>query len=290
MDLLYYKDDIIENRFISVEVRQDPYDSPIHAHDFLEIIYITKGHALHEHKGKRVPLSIGDFFFIDCGTKHRILEKSTDFEAITCTFVPEFIDKSLLRSVGILDVLRHECVNLSPYARVDFYFFQDNDKQILKLLHLMIYEYQLKKGGYLSFMRSCLIQLLILTMRRLDTALPTFDERITQIIEYIDTHYSERISLDALCHDFHCSLSNISILFKSQVGITYTEYLRRVRLRASCNLLTHTQENMETVASMVGYCDVRSYRKHFKEMYKISPLAFRKVYAAQPIGKLPERK
>ena len=278
MDLLYYKNDIIENRLISVEIRKGPQDSPIHAHDFLEIIYITRGRAIHEHKDKRMPIAVGNFFFIDYGTKHRIVEKSMDFEAITCTFVPEYIDKSLLRSVGILDVLRHDSINLSPHSRIEFYFFQDDNGSILQLLRSMIDEYQNKEAGYLSFLRSSLIQLLVLTMRKLGAVSQNFDARVTAIMDYIDNHYGEKIYLDILCRDFYCSLSNISILFKAQTGITYTQYLRRVRMRASSKLLIQSSKSVEEIASEVGYTDARSFRRHFKEIYGLSPLGFRKAY------------
>ena len=126
-------------------------------------------------------------------------------------------------------------------------------------------------------MRSYLIQIMILTMRKIKLVSNNLDDRIKAILDYTNEHYDEQIALTALCGNFHCSISNISILFKSQLGMTFTEYLRKLRLNASCHLLTGTNKSIWEVANNVGYNDVRTFRKHFKEQFGMTPLQFRKT-------------
>lgn len=277
MRRLYSKEDIIENRMISVMYREDPKDSPVHTHDFLEIIYIIEGRAIHNCKGKQTPITKGNYFLIDYNSEHQIVCKSHDFKVITCTFVPEFIDDSLWGCGGIIAVFKNYNINLLPHPSIDFYSFNDDNGSILNILEAMIDEYKRTKPGYLSFLRSYLIQLLLFTIRKFDTLTPEFDKRIEEIIEYTDCHYAEHITLEQLCRDYYCSVSNISILFKSQTGITFSEYLKETRIKKSCKLLTNSDKSIEEIANAVGYNDTRTFRKHFKLYFGITPLKFRKI-------------
>ena len=134
MRRLYSKEDIIENRMISVMYREDPKDSPVHTHDFLEIIYIIEGRAIHNCKGKQTPITKGNYFLIDYNSEHQIVCKSRDFKVITCTFVPEFIDDSLWGCGGIIAVFKNyniktkhcqiksDSLNLSLLSLFEFYY------------------------------------------------------------------------------------------------------------------------------------------------------------------------
>lgn len=269
-------EEIIENRMISVEVRRGQMDSPIHTHDFLEILYVINGNAVHCYKGKRFSIKKGDYYFIDYNSEHRITNKSENFACFTCTFVPEFIDNALLDCAGFEDVLKNYAVNLLPYPSVDFYSFCDENEKVLEILQLMIGEYQSKEPGYLSFIRTYLLQILLLSIRKFHPVCANFDKRVTEIMEYVSAHYGENITLKDLCSRYYCSLANISILFKGQTGVSFREYLRETRIKASCRLLTDGNKSIEEVADSVGYSDTRTYRRHFKEFFGVTPLKFRK--------------
>lgn len=275
---IFLKADIIENHMIFVELRKNPKNLPLHRHDYLEIYYICNGSAIHHYKGKQIPIRKGDIFFIDYNSEHRMTEESSDFESITCTFVPEFIDSSLLGCSGMMDVFKNYTINLLPYSLNGFYAFQDDSGKILRILKLMLEEYKNQEPGYLSFLRTYLIQLILLTIRKVDLLTANMDERITKIITYIQSHYNEPLTLEMFCHKYYCSLSNLSILFKTQTEITFTEYLRKTRIDASCRILIHSKKSIDQIANAVGYNDVKTFRKHFKASLDITPCNFRKKY------------
>lgn len=59
--------------------------------------------------------------------------------------------------------------------------------------------------------------------------------------------------------------------------MTFTGYIRKVRIEASCKLLIGTNKSIWEIANDTGYGDVRSFREHFKEIYNVTPLKFRKM-------------
>ena len=275
---LLLKENIISNKMISVDFRPERSGSPTHTHDFLEMVYIYSGTAMHRYKGKNTLLCKGNYVFIDFNSEHSLEEKSDDFKAITCTFMPEFIDSSLLGCTGITDVLRNYNINLFSRSLTDISFFADDAERILHQLELMMDEHQRKEAGYLPIIRSCLIQILVLTARKTELVPSHTDKRITEIVDHINKNYSGDITLEDVSRKFYCSLSNISILFKKQMGMTFTQYLRKVRMEAACKLLINTDKSIDEIADDIGYSDVRSFRTHFKSSYNITPLKFRKMF------------
>lgn len=275
------KENIISNKMISVDIRSEISSTPSHTHDFLEMLYIFSGSAIHYYKEKKTPLSKGKYVFIDFNSEHSLKNKSDDFKAITCTFVPEFIDSTLLGCTGIADALKSYNINLVSRSIADIAFFDDDPERILPLLELMMDEYKRKDAGYMSIIRSCLIQILVLTTRKTELVTAHIDERISEIAEYINGNYSENVTLEEMSKRFYCSLSNISILFKKHMGMTFTEYLRKTRMEAACKLLVNTVKSIDEIANDTGYSDVRSFRKHFKNSYNVTPLRFRKMFGTR---------
>ncbi|MFS0722832.1 helix-turn-helix domain-containing protein [Paenibacillus sp. 1P07SE] len=75
--------------------------------------------------------------------------------------------------------------------------------------------------------------------------------------------------------------SFISILFKEQMGVTFSEYVEQLRLNEACRLLRATELPIVEISLMVGYNSDKSFRRAFKRAYGIQPTSFRKVPGAQ---------
>jgi AraC family L-rhamnose operon transcriptional activator RhaR len=263
---------------ISIDFREETFNSPVHTHDFLEMLYIYSGTAVHHYKNEKSPVKKGDYVFIDFNSEHSVENKSDNFKAITCTFVPEFIDSSLFGCTSIADVLKNYNINLFSGSLADFSLFNDNSEKILQILMEMFDEYQNKEPGYLSIIRSCLIQILVMTMRKTVLVNTHPDKYITEVVNYVNKNYSEDVTLEALSKKMNFSLSYLSIVFKRQMAMTFSEYLRKVRIEAGCRLLIDSNKSIWEIAGDVGYNDVRSFRTHFKNRYNVTPLKFRKIF------------
>ena len=143
-------------------------DSLPHDHDFVEIMYMKSGICEHTLNGKTTRLKKGDYIIMDQSCEHSYYALSDDFEIINCLFYPSFIDPSLVDSSHIYTIMENQLFNFkrdlfekNPVSTV----FTDDDMSIEKLLVNMYSEFKLKQPGYLELIHSCLIQLLIRTMR-----------------------------------------------------------------------------------------------------------------------------
>lgn len=98
---------------------------------------------------------------------------------------------------------------------------------------------------------------------------------IHQSVQYINTHYAERLTLEDMARRVYLSPAYFSRVFKQEMGESFTAYLNRVRIEHSCALLRQKQLRLVDIALMVGFEDQSYFTKVFKKITGISPLCYR---------------
>jgi len=102
------------------------------------------------------------------------------------------------------------------------------------------------------------------------------NEKIIKIIDYINNHFREKITLEVLQEVTGYNKSYISQIIKQDLGINYYEYLTRVRMREAIYSLTSTKERISDISFNNGFSDVKSFNTAFKERFGKSPSEYRK--------------
>ncbi|MFF2479909.1 AraC family transcriptional regulator [Paenibacillus sp. NPDC058071] len=110
---------------------------------------------------------------------------------------------------------------------------------------------------------------------------------VSQATRYIETSYSEAITVEGLAELLGCSSSYLSRLFKKQLGTTPNEYLINVRIGHACRLLSETKAPLQEIASSIGYLDVYYFSRVFKKQTGLPPLRFRTMAAEKRVQKSP---
>ena len=266
---------------ISVMYREDPKDSPVHTHDFLEIIYIIEGRAIHNCKGKQTSITKGNYFLIDYNSEHQIVCKSHDFKVITCTFVPEFIDETLEDCNSLDELMHSSMIRYSRFTAGQSWadrIFHDDSGKIGLLLNEMVEEHDLQMLGCNEIFRCHLKEILILTLRMLAKPSKAYsDSIINDLISYIDKHYSEPITLHTFCEQKHYNLSYISRKFKTETGMTFREYVQKIRIEKCCELLSGSDLTIGEIARLVGYDDIQFFNSVFKRHLHLTPKEYKKL-------------
>lgn len=99
-------------------------------------------------------------------------------------------------------------------------------------------------------------------------------ESIAQILNYIDEHYFELLTIDDLAKEGHLSKYYLQRLFKDSLGITLEKYLFKRRLALSIALLDEGM-NLSDVAHRSGFKSGAHYSRKFKETYDITPSEYK---------------
>ncbi|MBD8067363.1 response regulator transcription factor [Bacillus sp. PS06] len=109
------------------------------------------------------------------------------------------------------------------------------------------------------------------------------DSPISKATQYVDTHLSQNISLNDVAKHVHLNPSYLSVLFKEQVNMTFSEYVTRSRLQMAKQLLINTDLSVIDIAEETGYGTSKYFIKLFKEHEGITPSKYRKMVLNEQI-------
>lgn len=106
--------------------------------------------------------------------------------------------------------------------------------------------------------------------RNITTAKP-----LQQAIEYINDHHAEDLSLEVVAHAVQISPFYLSHLFSNELGITFLNYLTKVRIEKAKTLLLTTNMTVQEIAYAVGYNDPSYFTKVFKKLEGRTPTQYK---------------
>lgn len=98
---------------------------------------------------------------------------------------------------------------------------------------------------------------------------------IHQSVQYIGTHYAQRLTLEDMARRVYLSPAYFSRIFKEETGETFTAYLSRVRIERSLELLRRKELRLADIAQLVGFEDQSYFTRVFKKHTGVSPLRYR---------------
>ena len=100
---------------------------------------------------------------------------------------------------------------------------------------------------------------------------------IRNVVNYIDQHLSEDLSLATISAEFEKNASYLSNAFKKEVGETLTSYVSKQRIQASLRYFNTTDRSVAEIALEVGYTDYNYFSKIFKKYIGCSPREYKKM-------------
>ena len=280
------RDGVIEDNS-KIYIEKSNYDTPPaneHFHEFLEIVYIASGTAAHWINGKPCKASIGDLYMLDFSDEHTFEERSDDFTIITLAFTPELIDDSLVESNNAQDILG--LVLFRPFfeqnggLRFSMNLFHQ-EKEVSGILEEMIAEYTRKETGYHIMLRAYLMILLSKIFRNaLKGNAPEKNayhiSTIDAAIVYLEQNYSRPFNLNEIARVALLSPSYFSTLFKSQTGVSITDFTQKIRIEQACKLLNNPKNSVNAVMELVGYNDSKFFYQLFKRHMGVTPGEYKK--------------
>ena len=111
-----------------------------------------------------------------------------------------------------------------------------------------------------------------------DDTIPTADPGrlpgnrvIAEALSYLDLHFMDKISVPELGKRFFLNPNYFCNLFKKEVGVSFTEYLAKVRIQHAIRLLTEDILPVTRVASACGYDNYFYFTRIFKRQTGKTP-------------------
>lgn len=99
---------------------------------------------------------------------------------------------------------------------------------------------------------------------------------IMALKEYAEVHYHQDISMKELAEDvFFLNPTYLSHMFAEKTGISYSGYIRQVRIGKAKQLLTDGRYSITEIASLSGYNDTSQFIRVFKQEMGTTPKKYR---------------
>ena len=98
---------------------------------------------------------------------------------------------------------------------------------------------------------------------------------INKILDYINVHYNEPLTLKTLADTFNFNYYYLSSYFASHCSEGFSAYLNKVRINKACELLRKGIMPISEICGAVGYTDHSYFTKVFKKFTGVTPKQFR---------------
>lgn len=112
-------------------------------------------------------------------------------------------------------------------------------------------------------------------LRNGSNAVQGVEEIFSKMVNYIERNYQHKIEMEDVARIGGYNVSYASQFFKRQMGITFGEYLMRLRLREATVALVNGDDRIVDIANRSGFVDVKAFNTAFKKHFRKTPSQYR---------------
>lgn len=99
-----------------------------------------------------------------------------------------------------------------------------------------------------------------------------------RLVDYIQSQYDDQqFMIQNMADHFQMSPSNLNYYFKQRHDYTISEYVNHLRMEKAKQLLLTTNDSLSDIVRQIGYSDVSSFVRKFKNSVGTTPGSFRKI-------------
>lgn len=253
----------------------------------VEIFFLIAGEVLYKVEGREIPVSAGEILITPPNTAHSLnIDASKPFDRMVLSFPLEALPP--LNNLNYLsfftDMQKHN------------YILSAKDVQDYKLDEYMkqCKELCVVNSPYCDMQIISQILKIIYSLTKITEALSLQDVRSSlepkpyspaeRYVQYINEHITKDISVHTLSNAFHVSVSKISLLFKTEIGVSINKYIINQKMLLACKLLLEGY-SANTVARMVGYEHYFTFFRNFKAKTQLTPKKYVAIHSSRLIKK-----
>lgn len=261
----------------------------IHRHEFVQIIYVSKGSSEHVLNDNKFSIYKGDIFIMPPYVPHYFVEGG-DAEIYEYEFTPEFINEKF--SIEYKDNSFMDFAYLEPFLVAEnkikprLNLTGNVQREVENILNNIMLEYEQREKDFELVIKALTLQLLIIVSRQYNRNEETNEnnyvfmkhrDSLIKTIDFINENYFESISLDDAVRVSLLSKSYFGYLFKHMTHKTFTEYLNGVRISNAVELLkTRHDLKVIDICFMTGYNNVNHFNRIFRAETGCTPMQIRK--------------
>lgn len=257
---------IPDNKHIVFEIKTSKGIVPRHWHNYFELEIIVGGCGKETICGKEIDIFPGCGYLLSMEDYHSV-NTSEELEVLHLSFDESFIKKEQLEKI-------------LTNKGIPYFILENENFQIIKNLFLVAKAENDVFGEEsicLKTMVECLIEKVLYSFTK-ESGIGTdrVSATIKDAILYIHTHFQKHIALKEVACVAKYNTSYFSTAFKTEMGMTFSEYLTKLRIDYAKKLLISTDEAVKEIAIRSGFLSSSTFLQSFKKYENMTPTAYRK--------------
>ncbi len=255
--------------------------SPFHWHEYIEILYCDQGEVLITADNAEYPLKAGDMMLIGPNVMHKSFKKSGEIGIIYNIL----FDPAIIQNVNYCS-LENKCINsfLSYLSSFNYHYIDcvAMPEGMGALIRKMDQYFQSSQVYNCVYIRACLLEFIgklcehgLFTVEAAVISKQVSDA-VRGTLDYINTHYYEKITLADMAEMANLSYYYYSKLFKMITGKTFVSFLASVRVFMAEKLMLSGEYSLQEVADKVGLYPQSTFNHTYKRLRGFSPNEFLK--------------
>lgn len=268
------------HRISGSDVSQQP-----HCHDYYQICYVEWGRVSHRQEDNTVPLEAGDAFIVPPGFVHQVLFPEPKALVYSLSFAEDLFHAGFCQSNVYhfmtalkLEALESERIPVRMKLKMD----RARQQTLKTLMDALLREQEnlcppeLTAAGSLVAAILCIFsQGYFLGDDRQLREVTRYSRQMDQCIRYLDTHFTQELTLEDTARQFAFSRSQFSLLFPQHTGTTFKRYLAARRIGYAVTLLQTTDLSVQQIGILAGYGDHTTFYRNFTRITGRSPSDYR---------------
>ncbi len=244
--------------------KEKGFTFPGETHEPLELTYVDKGSIHSVADGRDILLEQGDLVLYGPNQWHMQyadVDMSPSFITVTFDLAGDYPRELINRKFTI------------PQSAVP-------------VLQRMLRELD-RMDSYSSDMVICLLSMLLLellreqnspagTKLRTTNAVNSENDIIRRAQQYISEHVREKLTVPLVARHVDVSPSYLTALFRKNLQISPGEYVRRIKLQESKQMIREDNMNFTEIAAALQYSTVHHFSRQFKDKFGITPTEYAK--------------
>lgn len=243
----------------------------VHYHDFYKIIFFVDGDVEYMIEGKTYNLRPHDFVLVGPNVIHRPAVLGTkQYERYVIYISEDFFNSKndeLKKCFSIAQEENNRVVHFSPES------YEDVLKSLMKLEKIgretedFLHD-ALKEAAFLEFMvqfNRCVIK-----QPKAFITTAVYQEKVVDVIAYIQEHLNEEISIDDLAEQFYISKYYLMRQFKLATGYSIHRYINEKRILTAKSMIMAGMPASKACFEC-GFSEYSTFARRFKEIVGTSP-------------------
>lgn len=247
-----------------------------HYHTFDKLVFFVSGHVDYTIESETYALRSGDLLTIPHGQLHRMhAHDGAPYERYLL-----YLDHAYLTSLAGDEGGLDACFCRAREKGVSLLRLTDSDLATASALFQKLYKTLSQPHPYQSALSEAILtELMVLLCIAADKNVSERqethgDDKITQALNYIQTHLGEDLSCSTLSAQLFMSRSSFQHRFRAATGYPPHAYIRLKRLLRAAELLAEGESAMQ-VGKRCGYTDHSAFCHAFIRQYGMPPSRFR---------------